>query len=94
MEIFQKSNEIVAVQPKILSDRHKTKFEHAGAAGGYIDKYGYPFCRGRIMDKIEPDEGQFDLQSDIFWASGACFSSTISLRVKGFPMAILQNGWE
>ncbi|MDA3818717.1 MAG: glycosyltransferase family 2 protein, partial [Prolixibacteraceae bacterium] len=64
--------DIVAVQPKILSDRDNTRFEHAGAAGGFIDHYGYPFCRGRIMDVLENDDGQYDNSTDIFWASGAC----------------------
>lgn len=71
LEYF-KNQEIAAVQPKILSDRDWSRFEHAGAAGGFIDKYGYPFCRGRIMNVIEYDKGQYNKTSDIFWASGAC----------------------
>lgn len=63
---------IAAVQPKILSFRNKDCFEYAGAAGGFIDKYGYPFCRGRIFDKVEKDENQYNDISDVFWASGAC----------------------
>jgi GT2 family glycosyltransferase len=59
-------------QPKILSYKRKDYFEHAGAAGCYIDKYGYPFCRGRILNKIEKDNGQYDSQIDVFWSSGAC----------------------
>ncbi|HKK81890.1 MAG TPA: glycosyltransferase family 2 protein [Prolixibacteraceae bacterium] len=69
---LSRDEDIVAVQPKILSDRDQARFEHAGAAGGFIDHYGYPFCRGRIMDVIENDEGQYDNSIDIFWASGAC----------------------
>lgn len=61
----------VAAQPKILSYHQKTKFEHAGAAGGFLDKYGFPFCRGRIMSAIEADEGQYDDNKEVFWASGA-----------------------
>ncbi len=61
-----------ASQPKILSQAEPDKFEHAGASGGYIDKYGYPFCRGRIFDKVEADLGQYDSRNEIFWASGAC----------------------
>ena len=61
-----------ACQPKILSYYNRDFFEHAGAAGGFIDKYGYPFCRGRILDRAERDEGQYNNQSDIFWSSGAC----------------------
>ncbi len=72
LKIFESDSGIGAIQPKILSDRDTSKFEHAGAAGGFIDKYGYPFCRGRIMDVIEQDNGQYDSQVDIFWASGAC----------------------
>jgi GT2 family glycosyltransferase len=63
---------IAAVQPKILSYHHKTLFEYAGAAGGFIDAYGYPFCRGRIFDQVEEDHGQYADQRRIFWATGAC----------------------
>ncbi|MBF0575891.1 glycosyltransferase family 2 protein [Dysgonomonas sp. GY617] len=63
---------IVAVQPKILAQQNKNYFEYAGASGGFIDKYGYPFCRGRIFDSLEEDENQYDQPIDIFWASGAC----------------------
>ncbi|UIR57073.1 glycosyltransferase family 2 protein [Sphingobacterium sp. SRCM116780] len=62
---------LVAAQPKILSFHNKAKFEHAGAAGGYIDRYGFPFCAGRILDKVEYDLGQYDDEKEIFWASGA-----------------------
>ena len=64
--------DVASCQPKILSYYHKDYFEHAGAAGCYIDKYGYPFCRGRIINKIEKDTGQYDSQADVFWSSGAC----------------------
>jgi GT2 family glycosyltransferase len=64
---------IGACGPKIRSWHRREEFEHAGAAGGFLDKYGYPFCRGRIFNVLERDEGQFDTNSDIFWASGACF---------------------
>jgi GT2 family glycosyltransferase len=59
-------------QPKILSWYDREKFEYAGAAGGFIDKYGYPFCRGRIFEHIEKDSGQYDSDKQIFWSSGAC----------------------
>ncbi|MFA6946424.1 MAG: glycosyltransferase family 2 protein [Pedobacter sp.] len=62
---------IAVAQPKILSFNKKDHFEYAGAAGGYIDSLGYPFCRGRIFDTVEPDQGQYDDVSEIFWASGA-----------------------
>jgi GT2 family glycosyltransferase len=68
-----KSNpEIVAAQPKMLSYREKNKFEYAGAAGGYIDALGYPFCRGRIFSNLEEDHGQYDDTCQVFWATGAC----------------------
>lgn len=66
------SGRLVAVQPKILSYNNKKFFEHAGAAGGFIDFLGYPFCRGRVMNSLEEDKGQYDSPVDIFWASGAC----------------------
>lgn len=72
IKVFEKEKDVVAVQPKILSDRDWSRFEHAGAAGGFIDRYGYPFCRGRIMNIIEYDRGQYNKNTDIFWASGAC----------------------
>jgi len=63
---------IAACQPKIRSLLDREKFEYAGAAGGFIDAYGYPFCRGRIFDVLESDEGQYDDSCEIFWATGAC----------------------
>lgn len=64
--------DVASCQPKILSYSNKNQFEYAGAAGGFIDKYGYPFCRGRIFDKTETDSGQYDTTIDTFWSSGAC----------------------
>lgn len=64
--------DVASCQPKILSYFNKDHFEYAGAAGGFIDKYGYPFCRGRIFDHVEQDKGQYDSPTDIFWSSGAC----------------------
>ncbi|MCC7303148.1 MAG: glycosyltransferase family 2 protein [Bacteroidia bacterium] len=63
---------IAAAQPKVRSFYRREEFEYAGAAGGFIDKYGYPFCRGRIFNTFEKDEGQYDDERDIFWATGAC----------------------
>ena len=63
--------EVAACQPKIRSLRQPNYFEYAGAAGGDIDRYGYPYCRGRIMDKVEEDRGQYDNVSDVLWATGA-----------------------
>jgi hypothetical protein len=64
--------DVASCQPKIRSYSQKDHFEHAGAAGCFIDKYGYPFCRGRVINKIEQDTGQYDTQINIFWSSGAC----------------------
>lgn len=61
-----------ACAPKLHSWQERTKFEYAGAAGGYIDRFGYPFCRGRIMSRLEEDKGQYDTPEDVFWATGAC----------------------
>ncbi|GAB1450810.1 glycosyltransferase family 2 protein [Draconibacterium sp.] len=69
---FDADDKIAAIQPKILSYNEPGQFEYAGAAGGFIDKFGYPFCRGRILNRIEEDLGQYNQQSQIFWASGAC----------------------
>jgi len=63
--------QLAACQPKILSFQQPNRFEHAGAAGGWIDSLGYPFCKGRILDQFEQDQHQYDQQSEIFWASGA-----------------------
>lgn len=63
--------EVAACQPKIRSWHRREEFEHAGACGGFMDKYGYPFCRGRMMSTVEVDEGQYDTTSPIFWATGA-----------------------
>ena len=66
------SPEVAAVQPKLLAEQARDQFEYAGAAGGFMDKYGYPFCRGRIFQEIETDRGQYDAEADILWATGAC----------------------
>jgi GT2 family glycosyltransferase len=77
---------IAAVQPKILSHVNKTRFEHAGASGGFIDKRGFPFCRGRIFDECETDNGQYNEAMPVFWASGACLliKSSLFHEVNGF----------
>jgi GT2 family glycosyltransferase len=70
---FMENNpDVASCQPKILSYDRKGYFEHAGAAGCFIDKYGYPYCRGRILNIVEKDEGQYDIQINTFWSSGAC----------------------
>lgn len=72
VETLDKHRDCVACQPKIIADKRRTHFEHAGAAGGFIDKYGYPLCRGRMIDIVEEDHGQYDTDIEIFWATGAC----------------------
>ncbi len=69
---FKSDDSLVAAQPKILDFKNKSYFEYAGAAGGFIDQLGYPYCRGRIFNSIEKDEGQYDDVKKIFWATGAC----------------------
>ena len=73
MSLFEKNPTTAIIQPKILDYKDKASFEYAGAGGGFIDKFGYPFCRGRIFDTIEKDNGQYDDIAKVFWASGACF---------------------
>ena len=70
--VMDSDTTIAACQPKILAHKDKISFEYAGAAGGFIDKYGYPFCRGRIFHEIEKDHQQYDTSLEVFWASGAC----------------------
>jgi len=72
IELMESDSSIAACQPKIRSYSEPQKFEYAGAAGGFIDKYGYPFCRGRMFLSIEEDDGQYDDTIEIFWATGAC----------------------
>ena len=69
---FEKNPLLGALQPKIKDLKAREKFEYAGAAGGFMDAYGYPFCRGRIFDELEKDEGQYNSYQKVFWASGAC----------------------
>lgn len=69
---FEKDAQLAACQPKILDDKKRDYFEYAGAAGGFLDRYAYPYCRGRVFHTIEKDEGQYDNVVDLHWASGAC----------------------
>lgn len=78
--MFAESDKIAAIQPKIRSFELRNHFEYAGAAGGFIDYLGYPFCRGRIFDFTEEDRGQYDTTLPIFWASGAA----LAVRAKDF----------
>jgi len=83
---FQNTPQTAAIQPKILDFKDKKKFEYAGAAGGYIDYFGYPYCRGRLFSTLEEDTKQYDDARAIFWASGACFfiRSTVFHELNGF----------
>jgi len=71
-DAFKNDINTAIIQPKLLDFKEKTKFEYAGAGGGFIDVFGYPYCRGRIFNYLETDHGQFNDEIDIFWASGAC----------------------
>ena len=80
VEYMDAHPEVAACQPKIRSERNKEYFEYAGAAGGYLDKYGYPFCRGRIFEVVEKDQGKYDTIQPIFWATGAA----LFIRLKDY----------
>jgi GT2 family glycosyltransferase len=87
LNLFKKDPQIAAIQPKILSFTHKNYFEFAGAGGGLIDNLGYPYCRGRVFDDVEEDKGQYNDETEIFWASGCC----LFIRSKYFWE---QNGFD
>lgn len=87
LNLFEKNSDIAAIQPKILSYNDKNKFEFAGAAGGLIDNLGYPYCRGRVFDEVEEDKGQYNDETEIFWASGCA----LFIRSKDFWN---QNGFD
>lgn len=86
IKAFEQDANLSAAQPKILDHKRPQMFEYAGAAGGYLDKYGYPYCRGRLFGSLETDQGQYDHEADIFWASGACLAIRRSafMAVDGF----------
>ena len=87
LELFEEDVNIAAIQPKILSFKNDKFFEFAGAAGGLIDNLGYPYCRGRVFDECEEDKGQYDDETEIFWASGCA----LFIRSKDFWE---QNGFD
>ncbi|MDO4160903.1 MAG: glycosyltransferase family 2 protein [Prevotellaceae bacterium] len=72
IEFMDNRTDVAACQPKLLSEKNRDYFEYAGACGGYIDRLGYPFCRGRIFEVVEEDNGQYDYEEEILWATGAC----------------------
>lgn len=86
IDVFKSDEKTAIIQPKILDYKDKTKFEYAGAAGGFVDLYGYPYCRGRVFNHLEKDNNQFNDISEIFWASGACFfiRSKVYHQLNGF----------
>lgn len=86
IETFDNEAKTAIIQPKILDYKNKNYFEYAGAAGGFIDQYGYPFCRGRIFETLEKDNHQYNDNCEIFWASGACFfiRKNVFDELKGF----------
>jgi len=73
LDLMRRDASVAVCQPKVRAYYNKQSFEYAGAAGGFIDSLGYPFCRGRIFETLEDDRGQYDDERDIFWATGACF---------------------
>jgi GT2 family glycosyltransferase len=88
VDLMDKDKSMAACQPKILSYHQKTHFEYAGAAGGYIDWLGYPFCRGRVFDSYEEDKGQYNDIREVFWATGACMfvRAEIFHQLNGFDV--------
>lgn len=86
VEVLDNNPDVAVVAPKLLSDLKQDYFEYAGAAGGFIDYLGYPFCRGRILSAVEQDRGQYDTPRDIFWASGAamCCRAKVYDELGGF----------
>ena len=86
IKTFKDYTTTAIIQPKILDFKNKEYFEYAGAAGGFIDKYGYPYCRGRIFNTLEKDSGQYNDTTEIFWATGACLfvKSNVFKELHGF----------
>lgn len=93
LDTFKNHPNTAIVQPKLLDYKNPEYFEYAGAAGGFIDKYGFPYCRGRIFNTIEKDLGQYNDTSEIFWASGACFfiRSHVFKALEGFDEAFFAH---
>ena len=96
IEFMDSRPDVAACQPKLLSENDKDVFEYAGACGGYIDKLGYPFCRGRIFNVIENDNGQYDYEAEILWATGACMMvrATDFKKIGGFDARFFAHNEE
>ncbi|WP_434035632.1 glycosyltransferase family 2 protein [Formosa sp. 4Alg 33] len=92
-DAFKQEAKTAILQPKILDFKNKEYFEYAGASGGFIDKYGYPFCRGRIFDTLEKDNGQYNSNINIDWATGACLfvRSDVFNTINGFDNAFFAH---
>lgn len=86
IDFMEKDPMMAACQPKLRSYYQRDHFEYAGAAGGFIDKYGYPYCKGRVFQHLEKDEGQYDTPGEIFWATGACMFVRANLYHKFFGL--------
>lgn len=86
VSLFKKEKNTAIIQPKLLDYKDKSKFEYAGAGGGFVDLYGYPYCRGRVFNHLETDTNQFNDTTNIFWASGACLfiRSKVYHKLTGF----------
>jgi len=93
IELLERDDQYAACQPKILSYKNKNLFEYAGAAGGWLDSFGYPFARGRIFDDCEADHGQYNTTEEVFWASGAALfiKSTAFHQVQGFDASFFAH---
>jgi GT2 family glycosyltransferase len=91
--LFDTDPNIGAIQPKIRAFKQRTHFEYAGASGGYLDRLGFPFCRGRIFETLEEDLGQYDDCSEVFWATGACMfvRSAVFHQCDGFDEAFFAH---
>lgn len=79
LECLDRNPDVAAVAPKLLCDTDRSRFEYAGASGGYVDFLGYPFCRGRMLRTVECDRGQYDDERDVFWVTGAAFCCRASV---------------
>lgn len=93
IDFMDEHKKVAVCQPKIMDYKNKESFEYAGAAGGYIDTFGFPFCRGRIFNELEKDSGQYNNPTSIFWATGACLfvRKTVFESVDGFDSSFFAH---